>query len=121
MRASCTTCAGSTKIDESIGGISTSGIVDCPDCSGRGRTTLSAEEALRRIHEAFNNQDGSYWADSVLRAVRDTMDDGAPPLRVRGVARVSDEPRAVLVLLTDIASDNQMRELHDFLRDWELP
>ena len=46
---------------------------------------MTPEEALRHIHEAFNDQDGSYWADAVLRAVRDTLPGGTPSIRVRGV------------------------------------
>ena len=76
------------------------------------------EEALRHIHEAFQDQDGSYWADNVLRAIADTMED-EPQLRVRGVGRVADEPRAFLVLLTDVPTDNQLREMHDYLRQWK--
>ncbi len=43
---------------------------------------------------------------------------GPQPLRVRGVGRVEDEPRALLVLLSDVPSDNELRGIHDFLRDW---
>jgi len=81
------------------------------------KTTMQPDEALRRIYEAFNDQDSSYWADNVLRTIRDTMEQ-APTLRVRGVGRVADEPRALLVLLTDVPTDNQLRELHDYMRDW---
>ncbi len=38
--------------------------------------------------------------------------------RVRGVGRVADEPRALLVMLTTVPTDDQLRELHNFLRDW---
>lgn len=80
---------------------------------------MTPEEALRHIHEAFNDQDGSYWADAVLRAVRDTLPGGTPSIRVRGVGRVADEPRAVLVALTAVPDDADIRSLHDFLRNWE--
>jgi hypothetical protein len=40
------------------------------------------------------------------------------PLRVRGVGRVADEPRALLVMLTERPTDDELRSMHDFLRDW---
>jgi hypothetical protein len=39
-------------------------------------------------------------------------------IRVRGVGRVGDEPRSVLVCLTDIPSDHWLRSFHDAIRDW---
>lgn len=36
-------------------------------------------------------------------------------LRARGVGRVADEPRALLVLLTGIPADDDIRALHDWL------
>ena len=44
---------------------------------------------------------------------------GPRPLRVRGVGRVADEPRAILVMLSDIPTDDEMREFHDFVRPLE--
>jgi hypothetical protein len=76
---------------------------------------FEAEEKLRRIYEAFNKPNSSYWADNVLRTIRETM-DGNAGLRVRGVSRVADEPRALLVMLNGIPTDDDLRSLHDFLR-----
>ena len=39
-------------------------------------------------------------------------------IRVRGVGRVEDEPRAVLVCLTDVPSDHWIRNFHDAISDW---
>jgi hypothetical protein len=36
-------------------------------------------------------------------------------LRARGVSRVADEPRAILVLLNEIPGDDDLRRMHDFL------
>lgn len=38
-----------------------------------------------------------------------------PSLRARGVGRVGDEPRALLVLLTGIPGDDDIRALHNLL------
>jgi hypothetical protein len=38
------------------------------------------------------------------------------PLRVMGVGRVADNPRALLVLLTEIPTDNELRAFHDYVR-----
>lgn len=46
------------------------------------------------------------------------INSGPQPLRVRGVGRVADEPRAILLMLSDIPSDDQMRDLHEFMREW---
>lgn len=42
------------------------------------------------------------------------------PPRVRGVGRMADEPRALLVLLTEIPTDDELRSMHEFLRAWRL-
>ena len=44
--------------------------------------------------------------------------DPAEVLRVRGVGRVADEPRAILVMLTERPTDDEVRALHDYLRAW---
>lgn len=44
----------------------------------------------------------------------------AEELRVRGVGRVSDEPRAVLVLLNERPTDDELRSIHNYLSDWSL-
>jgi hypothetical protein len=38
---------------------------------------------------------------------------------VRGVGRIDSEPRAVIVHLTGVPTDNQIRALDQFLTDWE--
>lgn len=43
---------------------------------------------------------------------------GPQPLRVRGVGRMADEPRALLVCLTDVPSDHELRSFHDFVEGW---
>lgn len=45
----------------------------------------------------------------------------AENLRVRGVGRTADEPRALLVLLTERPTDDEIRSLHEFLRGWRAP
>ena len=40
-------------------------------------------------------------------------------IRPRGVGRVADEPRALLVLLDERPTDDDIRSLHEFLRGWE--
>lgn len=44
--------------------------------------------------------------------------DPAHALRVRGVGRVADEPRALLVLLSERPTDDEIRSLHEYLRAW---
>ena len=43
----------------------------------------------------------------------------SPQIKVRGVGRVADEPRALLVLLDEIPTDDELRNLHETLRHWE--
>lgn len=40
------------------------------------------------------------------------------PLKFRGVGRVSDEPRALLIALSERPTDDEMRSLHEYLRGW---
>ncbi len=40
------------------------------------------------------------------------------PLRVRGVGRSAEEPRAIILAMTDVPTDDELRELHDLLRHW---
>lgn len=39
-------------------------------------------------------------------------------LKVRGVGRVADEPRALLVLLSERPTDDELRSMHEHLRSW---
>ncbi len=43
---------------------------------------------------------------------------GARPMRVDGVGRMADNPKCVLLGLSQTASDNDLRSLHEFLRLW---
>ncbi len=56
-----------------------------------------------------------------MKEVLKVFGTGPRPLRVRGVGRVADEPRALLIALSDIPSDGEIRELHDFIREWRSP
>lgn len=40
------------------------------------------------------------------------------PLRVRGVGRMGDEPRALLLCLNENPTDDELRALHEHLRWW---
>lgn len=40
--------------------------------------------------------------------------DPAAAVRVRGVGRVADEPRALLLMLTERPTDDELRALHEF-------
>lgn len=44
--------------------------------------------------------------------------DPSEPLLVRGVGRTEDEPRALLMLLTERPTDDEIRSLHEYLRGW---
>lgn len=41
--------------------------------------------------------------------------DPSRPLRVRGIGRIADEPRALLINLTEIPTDDEIRNLHETL------
>lgn len=43
--------------------------------------------------------------------------DPAAHLRVRGVGRVADEPRALLLMLNECPTDDEIRALHDHLSE----
>lgn len=50
-------------------------------------------------------------------AIYEAPRDIAIPLRVRGVSRVADEPRALLLALNERPTDAEMRALHDHLSE----
>lgn len=48
------------------------------------------------------------------------MTDDTKP-RVQGIGRIADNDRAVLIMLSNRPTDDDMRSLHDFLRIWSGP
>ena len=42
----------------------------------------------------------------------------AVALQVRGVGRIADEPRAVMVMLNERPTNGEIRAFHDLIRDW---
>lgn len=50
----------------------------------------------------------------------ESLRDPTEQVRIRGVGRVDDEPRALLLLLTERPTDDEIRSVHEFLRDWRL-
>jgi len=50
----------------------------------------------------------------IYEAPRDPNEE----IRVRGVGRVADEPRAILIALTERPTDDEIRSLHEYLRGW---
>lgn len=46
--------------------------------------------------------------------------DLAHKIKVRGVGRVADEPRAFLVILTERPTDDELRSFHEHARNWGL-
>ena len=98
-------------------------------CRGKLPTQQSPTliRALERIRDmsvpdqpASSGDDETVWVLKHVSALRRIAQEAlsAPALRVRGVGRVTDEPRALLVLLTDVPTDNQLREMHDYMREW---
>jgi hypothetical protein len=41
------------------------------------------------------------------------------PPKVRGVGREADNPRAFLVLLSEIPTDDELRSFHEHCRSWK--
>lgn len=39
-------------------------------------------------------------------------------IKVRGVGRVADDPRSLLLCLSEMPTDDDIRSLHDFLASW---
>lgn len=61
------------------------------------------------------------WVDCRRPPAYEAPRDLSVPLRVRGVGRVADEPRALLIAMTERATDDEIRSLHDFIREWRHP
>lgn len=56
------------------------------------------------------------WPDCRRPSIYEAPRDPAIPLRIRGVGRVADEPRALLLTLNERPTDDEIRVLHDHLR-----
>lgn len=54
------------------------------------------------------------------RNIYESARDPKQGLIVRGVGRMADEPRALLVLLNERPTDDELRSIHEFLKGWEL-
>lgn len=65
------------------------------------RATLGVGQ---KMHTRFNND--AYEAPR----------DASKKLRIRGIGRVLEEPRAVILMLNERPTDDEMRALHDRLR-----
>lgn len=59
------------------------------------------------------------WPDCAphIQAFYEAPRDLSVPLRVRGVGRVADEPRALLLALNERPTDDEIRALHDHLSE----
>lgn len=89
---------------------------DAPAGNGYGpqRLETSSENLARDMREGRFPQRSD---PAVYEAPRDT----SQPLKVRGVGRVGDEPRALLVLLNERPTDDELRSVHDHLKSFGEP
>src|SRR5260221_759265 len=83
---------------------------DCPVAPGGHKCPIPPRlcKGLRPAAQFFTVVDASAHALAPFRFATSS-------LRARGVGRVADEPRALLVLLTDIPGDDDIRALHEWL------
>jgi len=69
----CSTCGGSGEIDESLGGITTSGIVPCPDCSAPpadadASDLIAVERVIADLRQQIADLEAKLDAERTLRA-----------------------------------------------------
>ena len=84
----------------------------CADCVDGHCTMNCGPNIPPEVRSAF-----LHGADKAKLAPTMTpIGSGPRPLRVRGVGRVADEPRAIMVMLTDIPTDDEMRDIHEYVR-----
>lgn len=55
--------------------------------------------------------------DNTIPAIQDFKGPDRP-MKVDGVGRMADNPKFVLIGLSQVPSDNDLRTLHEFLRAW---
>ncbi len=79
----------------------------------KGRMLVSCEVAYRVALELVHLRTTTAAPSPIREAPRDL----AVPLRVRGVGRVADEPRALLLVLNERPTDDEIRALHDHLSE----
>lgn len=56
--------------------------------------------------------------DKIARDMREGTFPNKLELKVQGVGRMADNPRALLIILNGEPTDNEMRSLHNYLREW---
>jgi hypothetical protein len=81
----------------------------------RGRT-IEAKSIRNAMSEVLRSLPCAGESGEVYEAPRDV----SVSLKVRGVGRVADEPRALLILLSERPTDDEIRSLHDFLKLWRF-
>lgn len=75
------------------------------------------------LQEGFGNAGGGYGAYLVCpecsRVLSKTQAPEGDRLRVLGVSRDGGNNRVLLVGLSSVPSDDDLRSLHDYLREWK--
>jgi hypothetical protein len=86
------------------------------NCVAKGEPS----SVLDAVQTALNDLDKVMVQESEDKAhlIYEAPRDPNHCLKVRGVGRVSDEPRALLVCLSERPTDDELRSLHDFVRGW---
>ena len=74
-----------------------------------GQLDLEIDAAIAESNTSLVASSGFYEASR----------DPAEPLKVRGIGRLGDEPRALLVMLSERPTDDEIKHLHEFLRRWQ--
>ena len=98
------------------------GAYDTPVAPSPEQVWATTETALRRVLQELD--DARRSADVAIRhpltREYEAPRDPAEQLKLRGVGRVADEPRALLVLLSERPTDDEIRSLRDYLLGWPL-
>lgn len=93
-------------------------------CDKCRRLGLSKYDSRLRewVHHTYEAErcDAVFIRALAQEPVYEAPRDETKMLKVRGVGRVEDEPRAVLVMLNEQPTDDELRNIHEFLRSWPL-
>ncbi len=88
---------------------------DTESAAYQNRAVLFVEAAAAL--ESLASHSSKEREEAIEEAARTTYEAPRDPnhrIRVRGVGRISDEPRALLLALTERPTDDEIRALHDF-------
>ena len=59
--------------------------------------------------------------EKIARDIREGVFPKMSEQKVQGISRMSDDKRALIIHLSVEPTDDEIRSIHDYLREWKAP